>query len=30
LGEVRASLEQAEELRRALEEMGKEMRGEVP
>jgi hypothetical protein len=30
LGEVRASLEQAEEFRRALEEMGKEMRGEVP
>jgi hypothetical protein len=25
-----AALEQAEEFRRALEEMGKEMRGEVP
>jgi hypothetical protein len=28
--EARAALEQAEEFRRALEEMGKEMRGEVP
>jgi hypothetical protein len=28
--EARAALEQAEDLRRALEEMGKELRGEVP
>jgi hypothetical protein len=28
--EASAALEQAEEFRRALEEMGKEMRGEVP
>jgi hypothetical protein len=28
--EARAALEQVEDLRRALEEMGKELRGEVP
>jgi hypothetical protein len=28
--EARAAFEQASDLRRALEEMGKEMRGEIP
>jgi hypothetical protein len=28
--EARAALEQVEDLRRALEEMGEELRGEVP